>query len=329
MASNKHNNITGTGSATCALKAASDNVDNTVGVRPSLKPMFKWTGGKRKEIRLFEPYLPEFVLSGQPYRYVEPFVGAGALFWHLNNTNSHINDFDADVVNLYEQVASGNPALLKRVAATEQLFDTGTRDDIASDYYSLRNLDRTPGLDQLDPGLRAARFFIVNQLAFSGMRRFNSDGKFNVAFGHYKSFNAASIRSNDHAELLRSATITAGDYGATLAANDQPDTFIFCDPPYTRVMKTYSAGNEFGEAEQRKLAERLTSMQHASWMIVIDKSDLTVKLYGDYIKSTYDLSYSVNIRNRFDQRAEHLVATNYPTAAAAAQVSADELLEAA
>ncbi len=277
-----------------------------------LKPLFKWTGGKRKEIPFFAPYFPDFVQDGRPYRFVEPFVGAGAVFWYLRNPDSLINDFDEDVVNFYHQVAAQDAALLREVKKVEKLFvKGGDRDKQAAAYYALRNLDRKPGLAKLTAGKRAARFFVVNQLAFSGMRRFSNEGYFNIPFGHYKSFNAEAIRDKAHVDLLKAATITSGDYSAALAGSDNPNTFIFLDPPYTRVMKTYSAGNEFGEDQQRALAAQLSAMEHACWMVVIDKSDLTMELYGDYVKHTYSLSYGVNIRNRFSQAAEHIVATNY------------------
>lgn len=278
----------------------------------SLKPLFKWTGGKRKEIPLFAPYFPDFVTDDTPYRFVEPFVGAGAVFWYLANPNSVINDYDAEVMNFYEHVSTQDKKFLSEIAKVEKAFGkNGDRDKQAAAYYAARNLDRSPGLARLSPARRAARFFIVNQLAFSGMRRFNAAGQFNVPFGHYKTFNASALRDPAHAALLGSATICAGDYSVPLLANDNPNTFIFIDPPYTRVMKTYSAGNEFGEDAQRLLATRLIGMTHASWMVVIDKSELTMELYGDYVRHTYPLNYGVNIRNRFSQGAEHLVATNY------------------
>lgn len=245
------------------------------------------------------------------WRFVEPFVGAGAVFWHLGNPDSVINDFDADVMNFYTQVAAQHPDFLAGVATVEKIFASGNRDRCQQAYYDARNLDRDPGLTSLTGPQRAARFFVVNQLAFSGMRRFNAQGKFNVPFGHYRSFNAAGVRSADHVRLLTSAGLSTGDYAPVLDANDHPNTFMFVDPPYTRVMKTYSANNHFGDAEQQQLADRLKAIRHASWMVVIDRCEMTERLYDGYIRHTYPLSYGVNIRNRFSSAAEHLVATNY------------------
>lgn len=287
----------------------------------NLRPLFKWTGGKRRELPQILSHLPHFVFLDN-WRFVEPFVGGGAVFWALGAPESVINDADADVINFYRVMARQDERFLAEVEAVAGLFGKDKRSDADRDrqaaaYYTYRDLDRNGGLEELPDWKRAARFFIVNQLAFSGMRRFNSNGEFNVPFGHYKSFNASTLRSQGHVDLLTRTTITVGSYEDVLDVNDLPDTFIFIDPPYTRVMKSYSAGEEFGDDAQRELASRLKSLKNASWMVVIDKSPLTVELYADYIVDSYELSYGVNIKNRFSQESCHIVATNYLTLAGA------------
>lgn len=282
----------------------------------SLLPLFKWTGGKRREIVHFAPFYPDFVGEDKEFHYVEPFAGAAATYWSLNNTKGTniLNEFDPELINFYEQVKKQDKKFLELVAQASKLFEDKSPEAHAkqeSMYYSWRNKDRENGLALLGKQERAARFFIVNQLAFSGMRRFNSNGEFNVPYGHYKNLNSDSLQSPAHVKLLKNTTLTTGDYSISLANNDMPNTFIFIDPPYTRVMKTYSADNEFGEIQQRELLSNLQNLSHANWMVVIDKSPLTLELYKDYIKHTYSLNYGVNIKNRFSTDVEHIIATNY------------------
>lgn len=280
-----------------------------------IRPVFKWTGGKRRELPAILDNLP--VDYSADWTFVEPFAGGAAVFWALANKNSFLLDHDVELVNFYNVMASENKQFKAAVRKVEKLFQGAAtcRDKQAKAFYDLRDLDRDGKLLTHPDWKRAARFFVVNQLAFSGMRRFNSKGEFNVPFGHYKSFNASAIRSEVHVNLLKSATITSGSYEELLKVHDTPETFIFLDPPYTRVMKTYSAGNEFGEKQQRELAKRLIGMKNAKWMLVIDKSELTDELYGEHTALTYDHNYGVNIKNRFNQGAQHLLATNYVTAA--------------
>ena len=69
-----------------------------------LKPIFKYVGGKRRDIKYFEKYIPTSFDT-----YVEPFVGGGALYFYLNHPGLNIiNDYDADLINFYSQVKSEN-----------------------------------------------------------------------------------------------------------------------------------------------------------------------------------------------------------------------------
>ena len=92
---------------------------------------------------------------------------------------------------------------------------------------------------------------------------------------------------------------------------DTENTFIFLDPPYTREFKEYSFGNDFGDDKQIELCEVFKSMKFAKVMIVINKDEFTTNLYKDYIKHTYDLKYSTNIKNRYDNSVQHIIVCNY------------------
>jgi len=64
-----------------------------------MDPIFKWTGGKRKEIKTFGKYYPDFVKNKEKYLYVEPFFGGGAVYWDLENDMNIINDVDFDLIS--------------------------------------------------------------------------------------------------------------------------------------------------------------------------------------------------------------------------------------
>lgn len=275
-----------------------------------LEPLFKWTGGKRKEIKHFEKYFPAFVANREVYTYVEPFAGGAAVYWHLNNLTGTniINEFDEEVVNFYREFHKQDPQFVRELQAIGLIKDHNT---LEAAYYELRELDRNGGLKNVTPTKRAIRFFVVNQLAFSGMRRFNSKGEFNVPFGHYKGLNAEAITSQKHQDLMARTTVLQGDFQPAMQANDTDKTFIFLDPPYTRVFKEYSSDNSFGEADHRRLADTIKGMKKASVMLVIDKSPFTEELYKGMVKDSYSLKYGVNIKNRFNTDVEHLIICNY------------------
>ena len=66
--------------------------------RIAMNPIIKWPGGKSGEIVEIEELIPSY------QRYVEPFVGGGAVYFYLPNSKAIINDISVNLVNLYELI---------------------------------------------------------------------------------------------------------------------------------------------------------------------------------------------------------------------------------
>lgn len=282
----------------------------TLEIKDHLTPIFKWTGGKRREIKVFEKFFPQFVIKKEIYSYIEPFAGGGAVYWYLNNLTGKnvLNEFDEQVANFYKEYYDNNLDFINNLQKIGKITD---HNELQKVYYEQRDKDKNGGLKTLSDTENAVRFFVVNQLAFSGMRRFNASGEFNVPFGHYKGLNSDIIGSDEHRLLLDRTEINQGDFEVVMKANDNDNAFIFLDPPYTRVFKKYSPDNSFDEAEHKRLANTIKSLKKASVMLIIDKSPFTEDLYKGMITSTYDLKYGVNIKNRFNTSVQHLIVCNY------------------
>lgn len=63
-----------------------------------MQPFIKWPGGKQEELKIIIPNLPKKI-----NRYIEPFVGGGAVYLEINNASEYlINDKSTELVNLYE-----------------------------------------------------------------------------------------------------------------------------------------------------------------------------------------------------------------------------------
>jgi DNA adenine methylase len=287
-----------------------------------IDPIYKWTGGKRKEISKFSPYYPTFVSENSNFKYVEPFFGGGAVYWSLGSERNHINDIDTELVNFLKVLKTNMSEVrdlvekvgFKMSVITEQekrkeISISEAKTLRGEDYYYWRNLDRNNGLESLSEVERAARFYIVNQLAFNGMRRFNSRGEFNVPYGNYKQLNFNVDQK--HLSLLEKTEITRGSFKDVMVKNDNLDTFIYMDPPYTREFTEYSTEGEFTKEHQIDLFETFRDLKSASAMIIINKDEFTSDLYKDYIRGEYGLKYATNIKNRYDQSVVHLIITNY------------------
>jgi DNA adenine methylase len=176
-------------------------------------------------------------------------------------------------------------------------------------FYDWRSKDRNNQMINLTGTEKAFRFYFVNQFAFNGMRRFNSRGEFNVPYGNYKSFKKQHTQK--HLDMLNRTEINCGDYKDIILRNDNKNTFIFLDPPYTREFTEYSPDSVFGEKEQIELSNIVKSAKNCDIMMIINKDDFTEGLYKDYIKYEYDFKYSTNIKNRYSNDVKHIVITNY------------------
>lgn len=158
--------------------------------------------------------------------------------------------------------------------------------------------------------LESVVYFFINKTAYSGMIRYNQNGEYNVPFGRYKNFNTDLI-TRQHYELLKNTEILNTDFSEVFAMA-KSDDFMFLDPPYDTTFHDYGNDqpNGFSEEEHVRLAREFRNLQCKALMI-IGKTDLTERLYGDYVLGEYHKQYSVNIRNRFKNEAKHLIVANY------------------
>ena len=178
-----------------------------------MKPMIKYRGGKYKEIPYIMKYLSRF--GG---KYVEPFFGGGALFFHLEPKQAIINDINTKLINFYQGVKDDYTKLRGELNEIESAYNANRKefdslkilhpnqrveDKNEVLYYQLRNMfnDTIPKAYS-----DALLYFYINKTAYSGMIRYNSRGEFNVPFGRYKHLNTQMV-SLSHSKLLERANI--------------------------------------------------------------------------------------------------------------------------
>lgn len=283
-----------------------------------MKPMIKYRGGKSKEIPHIAWHIPRF--AG---RYVEPFLGGGALFFYLEPRQAIVNDINSKLMAFYRGVRDDYDALRAELDEVEAIYANNRRDFDALKalhpdervedrneelYYQLRAMFNGTAPKYYSDALL---YFFINKTAYSGMIRYNAKGEFNVPFGRYQHLNTNLI-TPAHSRLLQRAELLNGDYSEVFNRCDKDD-FIFLDPPYDCTFSDY--GNEeykdgFSEDDHRRLANDFANLPCKALM-VIGRTPLIDELYGKYIVDEYDKSYAVNIRNRFKAAAKHVVVANY------------------
>jgi DNA adenine methylase len=274
-------------------------------IQTSLKPMCKWSGGKRNEIPIFKKYYPK-----KFDRFIEPFAGGAAVFFELNFDGLNvINDIHPDLINFYKQISLGHSEEIYRLVKS---FGVGEME-----YYIVRGGGKklingeTPFKPKNDIE-RAAQFYYLRKTCFRGMLRYNDKGEFNIPWGKYKTVNFEELKNKEYTDLLSRTDIMIGDYVKVFEKYNSNENFCFIDQPYDSVFNDYGFDN-FNRQKQIELSEIFKTTQNKCLMVV-GGSDFIRELYDGYIKFEYPKNYAFKIhsgRVTDEINVNHLVITNY------------------
>ena len=82
-----------------------------------MNPIIKWPGGKSREIDKIQHLIPEYK------RYVEPFFGGGAVFFHLAPKSAAINDISESLIEYYKLVKDQDKQLYDLLVCYNNSFN--------------------------------------------------------------------------------------------------------------------------------------------------------------------------------------------------------------
>ena len=213
-------------------------------------PFVKWAGGKRQLIPEIEKHLPEKFGA-----YFEPFLGGGALLFHLLSKNQkikgHVSDLNSDLVLSYVTIRDNLNGLLKSLQKHSDNYFSNSKNY----YYSVRETNPKSQIEKV------SRLLFLNRTCFNGLYRVNSKGKFNVPLGRYSNPNIVqedNLRTVNHFLNKNKISIKCQDFERTVEGVKKGD-FVYFDPPYQPVSKTanftsYTNGN-FGLKDLKRLAK--------------------------------------------------------------------------
>ena len=259
-----------------------------------LKPLIKWSGGKSDEIKLFKDHIPK-----EYNIYLEPFIGGGALYFHLNPEKSVINDVHVELTDFYKSIQKGKSNEIYEFMKEHKNNETT--------YYKVR--DEMKVETELD---NAKRFYYLRKTCFRGMLRYNKSGKFNIPYGKYKTINYEDLKKGEYENLMKNTTILNGDFGEIFKIYNDENNFMFLDPPYDSEFTDYGYC-KFGKDEHKKLAEMFKETK-IKCLMIIGKTKFIEDLYEDYIVGYYDKSYKFKLyagRIGDDINTQHLIIKNY------------------
>lgn len=248
-------------------------VNEPLGLFPKdvgIKPFLKWAGGKTQLLTELHKYVPNNF-----NKYIEPFIGGGAMFFSLNPKESIISDSNEELVITYRQVKED----VENVIGHLETFENSEEF-----YYNIRSLNPI----ELEHSYRAARLIYLNKTCFNGLYRVNKKGQFNVPYGKGNgSFLNEEVLRNA-SEFLAETTIIKGDYLDVLTEFATEGDFIFLDPPYYPVGK-YSDFKRytkefFYHEDQVQLKQEFDRLVNMGCKVVLTNSDheVILDLYSDY-----------------------------------------------
>jgi DNA adenine methylase len=207
-----------------------------------MSPFLKWAGGKRWLVQRF----PDLALNGDG-NYIEPFLGSGAVFFHMTPDKSILSDSNPDLVATFQAVRDSYLGVHKVLQTHRKLHSTKY-------YYELRAFEPTSIVE------RAARLIYLNATCFNGLYRVNTKGVFNVPIGDREPPTFSKVDFQKFSQSLRGTEILESDFEPIIDLAVRGD-FVFADPPYASNVRSSSfvKYNEklFSWGDQERLANAL------------------------------------------------------------------------
>ena len=292
------------------------------------KPFLKWAGGKGQLLSQLSEHLPD-TISREPFSYIEPFVGGGAMLFYMLQRYSNIkkvviNDVNEDLILTYQTIKDDVETLVAKLEGVEKEFlNIADQEGRSRMFYDIRERYNQHVGDSIE---RVSQLIFLNKTCFNGLYRVNRKGLFNVPFGKYSNptiCNAEILRADS--QLLQSAhvEIFQGDYAQTLQHVDGL-TFFYLDPPYRPLDATSSftayAKGDFNDDDQRALADFCSQLSERGCLWMESNADCSAKnpddtffeeLYRDYRIERVHASRFINANPNKRGKLTELLIKNY------------------
>ncbi len=276
-------------------------------VNKLVTPFMKWVGGKRQLIPSIVAHLPRNI---NEYKYIEPFIGGGAVFFYLQPRCAIINDYNEELINVYKVVKENLFELIEDLKKHKNESDY---------FYQIRGLDRTQDFKKLSSIERASRIIYLNKTCFNGLYRVNNAGEFNAPFGRYKNPNIVNepvLKAVNKYLNTNNVIIRSGDYTDALTDVDER-TFVYLDPPYHPISENsnftgYIQGG-WNIIDQIRLREVCDELNEKGVRFLLSNSSASIikDEYKNYNISVVKANRAINSDGSNRGEVEELLIKNY------------------
>lgn len=298
------------------------------------QPFLKWAGGKTQLLTQIESLFPEELLTGSITKYIEPFVGGGAVFFRVANTypisEFLISDVNPELILAYQTIQKDVESLISRLWKEQETYLSLTEEERKNFFYQVRN-DYNLRRNQINFETyhshwieRTAKLIFLNRTCFNGLFRVNSKGEFNVPFGRYKK---PRICDRDNlrqvSQVLEKTIIQQGDFTNCKQFVDQT-SFVYFDPPYRPISKTsnFNAYSQqvFNDYEQLRLRDFFQSLDQKGAKLLLSNSDpknedqnddFFEDAYSNYRIERVEAARNINSKGSKRGKIKELLIMNY------------------
>lgn len=299
------------------------------------KPVLKWAGGKAKLVPIFEERFPIELSNGEIDTYIEPFIGGGAVLFHMISKYDFnkiiINDINSELILTYKVIRDFPEDIISILANQQEIYNSlETLEEKQEFYYDIRD-KFNQGKGTIDyeninsKAIEHAGFMIfLNKSCFNGLYRENKKGGFNVPFGKKEKVNCYD-KENIMAvsEGLKKAIILNGDFEGVLEYVNN-HSFVYMDPPY-RPLNATSSFNDyskepFNDETQVRLSNFYRELDRKGAKLMESNSDpkntneeddFFDELYSDYRIDRISAARNINSKGTGRGKVLEILVTNY------------------
>ena len=247
-----------------------------------VRPFVKWAGGKSSLISQLTNFFPFELKDGIINKYVEPFVGGGAVLINIlqkyDVKEAYAFDINRDLINCYNVIKENVDELIKELEIKEKEFIKLESEDRQAYFYNIRKEYNSYKITENELSIkRAGEFIFLNRTCFNGLYRVNKNGEFNVPCGKYKNptiCDSSNLRKLSY--LIRNVVFQYGDYKKSEKYVDN-NTFVYFDPPYrplsiTSGFTSYTKEN-FNDENQKELANYFGKLDEKNAKLMLSNSN--------------------------------------------------------
>ncbi len=299
------------------------------------KPFIKWAGGKSQLLEQFQKYYPLNLKEREIKRYMEPFLGGGAVFFELISKYKFeeviLNDINGELILTYKVIKENVYDIIEELNKLEKNYLALETMELKQEFY----YEQREGFNKEKVTMdyqnksqewitHAARMIFLNKTCFNGLYRQNRKGEYNVPFGKRKKVTICDVNNLKKVnEVLQEVKLFVGDF-EKLSNYIDKNTFLYIDPPYRPLSSTSSFNDyskvPFNDDSQKRLAEWAKYIDSKGGYFMLSNSDPTnvdesdlffEELYKEFNINKVHASRAINSKGTGRGKLRELLITNY------------------